>query len=305
MKTIILISKDNILIGTFKSLLENFYNIVVFSTIQSAIEFIYNSIPNLLVIDTEPNDFITIDILNTLKGDPIFTHLPVLIIIENHKKINIVGTIAADDFIVKSDVLTELKTRIELCISRVERIVEINPLTRLPGNISINKQIQNRLDSGIIFAVAYADLDHFKPFNDYYGFSRGDDVIKMTGRVILNTVKHYQPEGSFVGHIGGDDFIYLMDIDKVEEATKSIISSFNTIIATFYEESDRENGFIKSFDREGNERVYPIMGLSIGIATNKKRTFRHFGEMTGIASEMKKVAKNSSTVKYMIDRRQA
>lgn len=305
MKTIVLISKDNTLTGTLKAMLENFYNIIVFGTIQSAIEFIYNSIPNLLIIDAEPDDYTTIDILNTLKGDPIFTHLPVLVVIENHKRINIVGTIHADDFVVKSDVLLELKTRIELCMNRVERIVEINPLTRLPGNISINRQIQNRLDSGIIFAVAYADLDHFKPYNDYYGFTRGDEVIKMTGRLILNTVKHFQPEGSFVGHIGGDDFIYLMDVDKIEEATKSIINSFNTIIGTFYEESDREKGFIKSVDREGIERIYPVMSLSIGIATNKKRAFRHFGEMTGIASEMKKVAKSSNSVKYMMDRRQA
>lgn len=305
MNTIILISKDNILIGTLKSFLENFYNILVFSNIQSAIEFIYNTIPNLLIIDMAPNDYITIDILNTLKGDPIFTHLPVLVVIEEQKRLNIIGAVPVDDFILKKDILSELKARIELCIKRVERIVEINPLTRLPGNISINRQIQNRLDSGIVFAIAYADLDHFKPYNDYYGFSRGDEVIKMTGRLILNTVKHFQPEGSFVGHIGGDDFIYLMDVDKIEEATKSIIASFNTIIGTFYEESDRENGFIKSIDREGNERIYPVMKLSVGIASNKKRTFRHFGEMTGIASEMKKVAKGNSEVKYMIDRRQS
>ncbi|HOP84919.1 MAG TPA: diguanylate cyclase [Syntrophorhabdaceae bacterium] len=304
MKTIILISKDNVLIGTLKSLLENFYNIIVFGTIQSAIEFIYHSIPNLLIIDAVSNDYTTIEILNTLKGDPIFTHLPVLIIMEDHKRMNVLGTVSADDFIIKSEVLSELKARVELCLNRVERVVEINPLTRLPGNISINRQIQNRLDSGIIFAIAYADLDYFKPFNDYYGFSRGDEVIKMTGRIILNTVKQYQPEGSFVGHIGGDDFVYLMDVDKIEEATKSIISSFNTIIITFYEESDRENHYITSIDREGNKRVYPIMSLSIGIATNKKRSFRHFGEMTGIASEMKKVAKNSNGLKYMIDRRQ-
>ncbi|HPP06908.1 MAG TPA: diguanylate cyclase, partial [Syntrophorhabdaceae bacterium] len=257
MKTIILISKDNILIGTVKSLLENFYNVIVFSTVQSAIEFIYNAIPNLLIIDTVPNDYMTIDILNTLKGDPIFTHLPVLLVLEDYKRANLLGTMSADDFLVKSHILSELKARVELCLNRVERIVEINPLTRLPGNISINRQIQNRLDSGIIFAVAYADLDYFKPYNDYYGFSRGDEVIKMTGRVILNTVKHNQPEGSFVGHIGGDDFIYIMDVDKIEEATQSIISSFNTIILTFYEESDREKGFIISVDREGNERTYP------------------------------------------------
>ena len=144
-------------------------------------------------------------------------------------------------------------------------MVEVNPLTRLPGNISINRTIQDLIDKRAIFAVGYGDLDNFKPFNDHYGFSRGDEVIKMTGRLILNVVKNRQPAGSFVGHIGGDDFIFLMDADLVDGAASEIVETFDRIISTFYDSADKEAGASSRTDRQGNSRPFPLMTISIGV----------------------------------------
>jgi GGDEF domain-containing protein len=191
----------------------------------------------------------------------------------------------------------------QLCILRSERVVEVNPLTRLPGNIAINRQIQNRLDSHSPFAMAYADLDHFKPFNDKYGFSRGDDVLKITGRLILNIVKGNYPQNSFVGHIGGDDFIFITEPSIMEDVCRDLIDAFDHIIPTFYDPADRELGFIQSPDREGHVKMFPLLSITMGVVYTDGLHFSHYGEITEIASEMKKFAKRRAGSCYKINRR--
>ena len=190
-----------------------------------------------------------------------------------------------------------------MCLQRSARFVEINPLTRLPGNIAILKQIQSRLDSGEIFAVAWVDLDDFKPYNDKYGFARGDEVLKMVGRLILNTVKEEQPSDSFVGHIGGDDFVFIVKFEAVGVISEKIIKNFDGIISIFYDEEDRVKGYIESTDRSGNTLFFPIMSISIGVAHNKLIPFSLSVEITEIASEMKHYSKLTKGSCYKVDRR--
>lgn len=304
MKTIVVISRDVALTEMARSTCGCEDNVVAFDTVQSALDYIYNSIPNLVVFDTLSADLLSVRLLNTLKSDPIFSQLPVIAIIGDDSGILNWEEIVVEDFIRKSDLLNDLKMRLNLCLARSERIVEINPLTRLPGNISINKQIQERIDRNIDFALAYADLDNFKPFNDAYGFSRGDDVIKMSARIILNIVKNGQGVGSFVGHIGGDDLVFIVDRSKVETISQEAIDSFDRIIPTFYDAEDRRKGHIESVDRQGAKRTFPIMTISIGITFNKPYHFIHYGQITQLAADMKKQAKRHHTSCYRIDKRQ-
>jgi diguanylate cyclase (GGDEF)-like protein len=303
MKTIVIVSQDVVLINFLDKVLKDTYKTILFSNIQSALDFIYNSLPDLLILDVNPNDSFTITVVNNLKEDPISNQLPVMTILSDDAVIAGWESLFVEDYIRRADLENELLTRIDLCITRSERVVEINPLTRLPGNISINRQIQGRLDRNESFALAYGDLDYFKPFNDKYGFSRGDEVIKITGRLILNIVKNRQPRNSFVGHIGGDDFIYLVEADHMEEASQEIIDAFDRIIPTFYDPSDREKGSITSIDRQGVERTFDIMTISIGLTDTKARSFSHYGEITERASEMKKFAKQFKGSCFRTDKR--
>jgi len=303
MKTIVFVSQDIVLINFLDKALKDIYKTILFSNIQSALDFIYNSLPDLLILDINPNDSFTIAIVKNLKEDPISNQLPVMTILSDDEVIPGWESLFVEDYIRRTALENELLTRIDLCITRSERVVEINPLTRLPGNISINRQIQGRLDGNENFALAYGDLDYFKPFNDKYGFSRGDEVIKITGRLILNIVKNRQPRNSFVGHIGGDDFIYLVETDTMEEASHEIIDAFDRIIPTFYDPSDRETGFITSIDRQGIKRTFDIMTISIGITDTKTRSFSHYGEITERASEMKKFAKHFKGSCFKTDKR--
>jgi GGDEF domain-containing protein len=126
----------------------------------------------------------------------------------------------------------------------------------------------------------------------------------MTGRLILGIVKAKQPQGSFVGHVGGDDFVFIIDIDLVEEAAAEIIKAFDSLIVGCYDQEDSAQGFIKSFDRKGKASHFPIMGISIGITETRSRTFSHYGEVTQLASDMKKFAKQFKGSCFKSDRRQ-
>jgi diguanylate cyclase (GGDEF)-like protein len=300
---IVVISRDIVFTSAIEKIVQGICSPLFFRDMKSALDFIYNCNPDLLVVDITDNDDANIRILNDLKSEPIFGQMSALAVIADGAELPHWEDLLADDFLRRSLVENEIGTRVELSLLRSERIVEINPLTRLPGNITITRQIQNRLEKGEKFALAYADLDFFKPFNDRYGFSRGDEVLKMVGRLILNVVKEQQPHGSFVGHVGGDDFIYIMDIGLIEEVSKKICGYFDKMVGTFYDAEDRERKQIQSLDREGKERAFTLMTISIGITHNKYRKFSHYSEISQVAAEMKHCSKSIEGSSIQIDRR--
>jgi diguanylate cyclase (GGDEF)-like protein len=305
MKPAVIISRDAALVAITERILEGVCRVVPFGNIQSGLDYIYSIIPNLLIVELPFDNAISVELLNALKSDPIFTHLPVLAIVGESDSLPDWESLLMEDYLWKKQLEKDLLMRAKLSMLRAERVVEINPLTRLPGNIAIFRTIRSLLDRGTVFGAAYADLDNFKPFNDYYGFSRGDEVLKMTGRLILNTVKNKQPKGSFVGHIGGDDFIFVMDAGLIEETAGEIVATFDRIIRTFYDVSDREAGAIVSMDRQGRRKSFPVMSISIGVTNNRCRSFGHYGEVTEAVSEMKRHAKRSKESCYRSDRRQS
>ncbi len=300
---IVLITGDITLKTLVERTLGDLYRIAGFSNIQSSLDYVYNALPDLMIITLDPGDSRTMLLLNELKADPIFGQLPVLALLGDNFPLGSWEHLLVDDYLMRSLLESDLKMRVSLCLCRAARVVDINPLTRLPGNIAIIKQIQRRLDRGEVFALAYADLDFFKPFNDRYGFSRGDEVLKMVGRLILNIIKTKQPADSFVGHIGGDDFVFMSTADLFEEAAREILENFDRIIPTFYDAGDRAERQIKSVDRAGNHQTFPFISLSIGAAMNLARPYTHYGEITEVAAEMKKYAKQFTGSCYKIDRR--
>ncbi len=305
MKIVVVVCKDIILNNVIERGLKDIYQVVTFNNMPSALDYIYNSVPNLIVMSIADEDLTGVNVLNDLKMDPMFHQLPVLAVLPEKYAITDWRHLLVEDYIRRPDLETDFVARVNLSIQRSERIVEINPLTRLPGNISINKEIQERIDSKKEFAFGYADLDFFKPFNDRYGFSRGDEVIKMTGRIILGIVKSKQPQGSFVGHVGGDDFVFIIDAGMAEETAAEIIKAFDSLITGLYDPLDLKHGFIKSFDRKGNASQFPVMGISIGIVETRNRAFTHYGEITEIAADMKKFAKHHSGSCFKTDKRQS
>ena len=304
MEAVTIISKDPSFQTMSSRILQDHFRTVSFGDFKPALDYIYNDTPALVVIDIPEGDDTTISFINLIKEDPLFSRLPILVVFDGDINHWDWENILCEDYLRKADAERDILLRVKLGVMRFERVVEINPLTRLPGNLAIARQIQRRLDNNEIFALAYADLDNFKPFNDRYGFGRGDELIRMTGRIILNVVKDTQSQGCFIGHIGGDDFVVIMKPDLIEKAAENIILRFDTMIAGFYDTADWDAGYIFAADRKGVWSKLPVTSISIGITDTERRTFSHHGELMQMASDMKGYAKKFAGSCYKMDQRE-
>ncbi|MGV8893168.1 MAG: GGDEF domain-containing protein [Burkholderiaceae bacterium] len=175
-----------------------------------------------------------------------------------------------------------------------------NPLTLLPGNVPINERIEHLLDSGSLFYAGYCDLDHFKPFNDAYGYRRGDEVIQSTSQILIEQV---DPKLDWVGHIGGDDFIVLLKSADWHTRCEAILQQFATMIQSFYSIEDREQGGYLSEDRQGVKVFCPLISLSIGIVKVEPGKFYSHHQISTAIAEAKKQAKKISGNSIFVDRR--
>ncbi len=205
------------------------------------------------------------------------------------------------------DELGELSHSFSEMAKRLKRLEEMyldtSPLTHLPGGIAIENVLKKRIDSGQKFAFCLIDLDNFKVYNDNYGYARGNQVIKDTAQIIEKAVKKWGGESAFYGHIGGDDFVVIAPLEQYTKICKFIVDEFDKTIDLHYDAKDLSLGSIIRKSRTGEEKKFPIMTISIGVVTNKKRKFRHFVQVGEIAAEVKNYAKSKPGSLYYVDRR--
>lgn len=243
-------------------------------------------------------------LVRELKSDHVYGHLPVILFFgADHAAGMKWDEVPGDDFVVLPATAGELGARLRLCIERSGRDLDANPLTGLPGNLTIMREAEKRIAANVSFAMGYIDIDNFKPYNDKYGFSRGDEVLRMSARVVVNAVRALQVGGSYVGHVGGDDFIFIVPPGQAEEASKAIVDSFDQVVPNFYDGVDRRAGQIVSLDRQGQQRTFPLMGISIAVVDTSQSNVRHVGELSTRAAEVKKLAKSINGSSYLVDRR--
>ncbi|RKX22752.1 MAG: hypothetical protein DRP51_01860 [Candidatus Zixiibacteriota bacterium] len=185
---------------------------------------------------------------------------------------------------------------------RNRRDVSFNPSTWLPGPGVIESEIQRLINLGVSFSVCYADIDDFKPYNDYYGYYYGDRVIKLTARIIRDGVFDLCREG-FVGHIGGDDYLFILPPEKVKPVCESIIKVFDTLIQYRYSEEDRIRGTITTKNRRGEIETFSILSISIAVINCRPGEFQHLGELSNMLADLKKYSKSLDGSNYVIERR--
>lgn len=176
-----------------------------------------------------------------------------------------------------------------------------NPLTGLPGNVPISEEVQRLLDGEHIFVVAYVDLDYFKPFNDQYGYGAGDDLIRELGRLLLSQV---DPAVDFVGHIGGDDFVLLLQSCNWQARLQTIIQLFDRQVLSFFSEADRRAGGYEIVGRTGQLQFFPLTSVSIGVLQVMPSHFVSHYEVASAATQAKKMAKKQEGSSLFIEQRQ-
>ena len=181
---------------------------------------------------------------------------------------------------------------------------EANPLTGLPGNTQISLRLERKLMESGEFCLIYIDIDNFKAYNDKYGFSRGDEAILYTRDCVLQVVARQEFEKMFIGHQGGDDFVVICDYKFWENCAQRLIETFDGGIHRFYNPTDSQNGYIESKNRQGQRQKFPLMSISVAVATNHHRSFSHPAEMVEVVAEVKGYLKKREGSTYKIDNRQ-
>ena len=211
--------------------------------------------------------------------------------------------LGADDYITKPFDITELAARVRAVLRRTQAARDLSPLTGLPGNFKITAEIERHVQERLPFALVHGDLDNFKAFNDHYGFMRGDEVIRFCASCFSGAAESLGIESPFIGHIGGDDFVAIVPPDVAEMFSKEVIERFDDGILDLYDTADALRGYIEVIDRRGERYAFPVVSLSLGVASTDVRDIGTQWEASAIAVEMKEFAKKQPGSTYRIDRR--
>lgn len=290
---ILIIDDEDFIRDVVSMSLEDEYDVVEAVNGEDGLKKIREINPDLVVCDYNMPRMTGIELCRKVREDSLFLHLPFIMLTgkgEIQDKVDGLEA-GADDYIVKPFEPEELLARVRMALKRSVRDLDANPLTKLPGNVTIMNEVNNRIMSGEFYGVIYFDLNNFKAINDYYGFKRGDEIIQETARILVESVREKGNENDFVGHIGGDDFVIITKAQQAEELAASVIEKFDRIAPGFYREEDRTRGTIATKDRQGKLREFPLVGIAAAIVTNETRAFAHIGEIAQTGAELKKYAK--------------
>lgn len=279
--------------------------LVSVSSFEALRSLMSRSVPACLILNGRTMFDVSVAACSKLKKDPFASIVPIVILASEEAGYASVGLEAGADEVITANLSDrEQALRLERTVRRAHRDVSVHPTTRLPGTFQIEHDMQMRMDAGSQFAVCYADLDHFKEFNDRYGYNNGDSVILLLSRILRDLVQHFAPDG-FVGHIGGDDFIFNVGLEHLEGCCDEIIELFDELTPYQYSEEDKRAGYFLGKDRRGSIHRVPMMTLSIGVVTNQFQDFTHTAQISALAAEMKTYAKTLPGSVYVVDRRQA
>jgi DNA-binding response OmpR family regulator len=269
-----------------------------------ALAMVATELPDLVLLDVMMPGVDGIEVTRRLRADSRTATMPIVMLTAKSITADrVLGlTAGADDYIIKPFDTLELVARVRSTLRRNAEARAVSPLTSLPGNVRIEEEIAVRVGSGRPFAVAYLDLDNFKAFNDAYGFLRGDQVILLLATALRRAVIAVEP-APFIGHVGGDDFVLVCDPADVEKLCADAVDYFDAHVLALHDPDDVARGGLEIADRQGVLRSFPLVSVSVGVATSERRVFDDYREVVVVATEMKGVAKGELGSAIAVDRR--
>ena len=279
------------------------YTVTAAANGQEALRLAQHQPFDMVILDVVLPDINGFTVLQTLRERTQTATTPIMLLSAlNSSQEKVRGfQLGADDYVTKPFDWSELLARIYASLRRRELEGSANPSTMLPGNRAIERAINARIEAHMPFAVAYCDLDNFKAYNDTYGFLKGDAIIHQTARIITHAVERYGSDGDFVGHIGGDDFVFITDPERIVPVCEAIIVEFDRLAPVFYDVESRLRGTINQYDREGNPKTFPLMSISIGVVSTLDHQISHFAQVGDLAADLKKRAKAQKGSVYLLE----
>jgi signal transduction histidine kinase/DNA-binding response OmpR family regulator len=257
--------------------------------------------PDMIVLDVLMPGIDGYRCAELIRADPTIAMAPIMFLSARGDTADKVRAFrsGAEDYMVKPFDAAELLARVAKALDRQARELGASPTTQLPGADAIQAEIERRLAAGDATAVAcYLDLDNLKAFNDYYGYAKANAVIRQTGDVIRHVITSRGNPGDFIGHIAGDDFVFVTSADRVDDVCRAICERFDHLIRLYYDPADRAAGYIETKDRFGVQRKFPIMSVSIaGISLARARTYAGLAELAAVGKRTAKAIVGSTYVR--------
>lgn len=306
-ETILIVDDEPDLTELVKTVLQKKgYKTLVAENGIRAVELAQKHIPTLILLDIMMPELDGFAVCQKLRDNFYTSHIPIIVLTcreELESKIKGL-TIGADDYVTKPFNFSELIARIKAVLRRTHKERGSNPLTQLPGGNLIEEQIKKRLKLNTYSAFLYMDLNEFKIYNDYYGYKRGDEVIKKLAEIICGVIDEYGNKDDFVGHVGGDDFISITTPDKPKIIADSIIKNIEEVSKKFFDDRDLKKKYIEIKDRKGNLSRYPAkLTITIVGISNQYVDIKNHIQVSDSLAEVKRYLKRSEGSNFMMERR--
>lgn len=302
---IYIIDDDESSILVFRELFKNDLEYKFISVKSEQIDYALKNIPSIIIINEDAIKVDVIELCEKIRKDEDNSITPIIVVSSNSEKEHRIKILKESiEYYIRKPVDAQY---LYYTIKNLSRLLNINrrisPLTGLPGNVQIHAELKKRISNKEEFSVLYLDLDNFKAYNDVYGFLKGDEIIKFTADTIIRCIHSQISDGSFVGHIGGDDFIAIIPTLHCENICESIIASFDSEVTKFFTEEDNEKGYIEVANRKGVIEQFPLTSISIGVVEADRGRFSNMLEIGEVGAQVKHLAKSIMGSSYAIDRR--
>ena len=291
------------------------YEVITAVSAEEALFLLEAGLPDLFLIASDSRGLDGYGLCEQLKTDSRLLNVPVIFTTHRADNDGIARSysVGAVDYLVVPCHLSEILARIRTHINthnlllEVQRLREVaidsNPLTHLPGNNTIMEVIQDAIDCNFDLGLIYTDLDNFKSYNDAYGFSAGDDILMFTAEVLREVLQEECGGDGFLGHIGGDDFVLMVQLHEMERVGEAIVTKFDGGIKGHYSTEDQANGGIIAPDRNGKMQEFPFVAISMGGLELLRRKFTRYVEVATACAEVKHAAKSVPGSNLFVDKR--
>jgi len=270
-----------------------------------ALETAREQLPDVVLLDVMMPGMDGYEVCKRLRSHYRTRHIPVILLTakgtEEDKLEGLQG--GANDYMVKPWNKRELVTRVHNHLEWARTQKAVNPLTGLPGGVSILAERQHRLDDGKPFSQLVLDIDYFKAYNDRYGFPRGDVAISRVAEILTKVVDEDGRAENFVGHIGGDDFVVLCAPDYAEALAERLKETLEKELPLLYEEEDRKQGFVRVRNRRHEFENFPLMSVTIALASNTDIEGMHLAQLDDALAELKTLGKGMQGSVVVSERR--
>jgi PleD family two-component response regulator len=273
---------------------------------REAFEKMGETVPNLVLLDVMMPKMDGFEVCRKMREDFVLSQIPVIMLTAkgdlNEKVRGLDG--GANDYLVKPYSNEELLLRVRNVLEWNIKQKEANPLTGLPGNTAIERELIRRINLKKPYAFLYIDIDNFKGFNDYYGYQKGDEIIEFLAGILTKSIDKLGSKEDFIGHIGGDDFVVIVSPSRAEMMAKYVIDEFDKGALLLLDEDDVKRGYLEVRDRQGELKRIPVMSVTMALVMSTDNKIEHFAEINDIASSLKEYGKRIKGSVVVKERRQ-